>query len=290
MQYHVLSRSPTVRAATIKCRPDRRGRGEAESQSYRSLAFVRRGAYMMHHGGETFVVEPLSAVFWAAGDEYAVSHPFGCDDCVEFRFDDEIMEEARAPMQRSRGAQRGAERNKILPIASPTHWRLTVEVERIEAGRASLLEIDETAVRLLRDVAASERARDGAETQHSGREYHARAQRTVERAKELLLSDLARNWSLKDVANEVGGSSYHLTRLFARRAGTTMHRYLTRLRLTAALGRVLQGADDLTGLALDLGFSSHSHFSAAFKSVYGRSPSSARALRGEAAMLHNASR
>ena len=31
--------------------------------------------------------------------------------------------------------------------------------------------------------------------------------------------------------------------------------------------------DDMSALALDLGFSSHSHFTAAFKQAYGRSPS-----------------
>jgi AraC-like DNA-binding protein len=34
--------------------------------------------------------------------------------------------------------------------------------------------------------------------------------------------------------------------------------------------------DDLTTLSLDLGFSSHSHFSAAFREAYGRSPSEFR--------------
>jgi AraC-like DNA-binding protein len=34
--------------------------------------------------------------------------------------------------------------------------------------------------------------------------------------------------------------------------------------------------DDLTALGLDLGFSSHSHFSAAFRQAYGRTPSEFR--------------
>jgi AraC family transcriptional regulator len=34
--------------------------------------------------------------------------------------------------------------------------------------------------------------------------------------------------------------------------------------------------DDLTALSLDLGFSSHSHFSASFRQMYGRSPSEFR--------------
>jgi AraC-like DNA-binding protein len=48
-----------------------------------------------------------------------------------------------------------------------------------------------------------------------------------------------------------------------------------RLRLARALD-LLARHDDLTTLSLDLGFSSHSHFSAAFRQAYGRSPSEFR--------------
>jgi AraC-like DNA-binding protein len=79
-------------------------------------------------------------------------------------------------------------------------------------------------------------------------------------------------------------SPFHLARVFHERAGVPVHRYLTRLRLRAALDRLMGGADDLTALALDLGFSSHSHFTDAFRTEFGRPPSAvrhsgARALR-----------
>jgi AraC-like DNA-binding protein len=35
---------------------------------------------------------------------------------------------------------------------------------------------------------------------------------------------------------------------------------------------MLGRCDDLTRLSLDLGFSSHSHFTAAFRQAYGRTP------------------
>jgi len=43
------------------------------------------------------------------------------------------------------------------------------------------------------------------------------------------------------------------------------------LRLARALDQVTR-YDDLSALAADLGFSSHSHFTAAFRQAYGRSP------------------
>lgn len=50
-----------------------------------------------------------------------------------------------------------------------------------------------------------------------------------------------------------------------------LYRYHLRLRLARALD-LLGRYDNLTTLGMDLGFSSHGHFSAAFKQVYGRTP------------------
>jgi len=49
------------------------------------------------------------------------------------------------------------------------------------------------------------------------------------------------------------------------------------LRLAAAVRAILEGCNDLTGLAFDLGFSSHSHFTEAFRRRFGIAPSSLRA-------------
>ncbi|MBP0644825.1 helix-turn-helix domain-containing protein, partial [Mycobacterium tuberculosis] len=61
------------------------------------------------------------------------------------------------------------------------------------------------------------------------------------------------------------------TQVFRRVEGLPLHQYLLRLRLARALDR-LAGVEDLSQLAFELGFSSHSHFTATFRQVYGRSP------------------
>jgi AraC-like DNA-binding protein len=64
--------------------------------------------------------------------------------------------------------------------------------------------------------------------------------------------------------------------VFQERTGVPVHRYLTLLRLRASLERLAEGASDLTELALELGFSSHSHFTDAFRREFGFSPSDVR--------------
>ena len=82
--------------------------------------------------------------------------------------------------------------------------------------------------------------------------------------------------TLDKVARVVHTSPFHFTRIFQQRVGVPVHRYLTQLRLRAALERLAEGEDDLTHLALDLGFSSHSHFAESFRKEFGKTPSEVR--------------
>lgn len=99
--------------------------------------------------------------------------------------------------------------------------------------------------------------------------------RLVDRVKVLLASDLSRRWTLADIAAEIGGSAVYLTQAFQQVEGLPLYRYQLRLRLAQALDRLAQ-TEDLSALAQELGFSSHSHFTAAFRQAYGRSPSAFR--------------
>ena len=74
---------------------------------------------------------------------------------------------------------------------------------------------------------------------------------------------------LADIAQTVGASMFHLCRCFRAGTGLTLHEYRTQLRLRGALEALESGDCDLPHLALDSGFSSHSHFTAAFRRVFG---------------------
>jgi len=99
--------------------------------------------------------------------------------------------------------------------------------------------------------------------------------RLVGRTKQFLEAHLAGPIRLIDVARGVGASPAYLTDLFRRVEGVPLHGYLTQLRLGRALVE-LPNASDLTTLALALGFSSHSHFTAAFRRGFGCTPSQFR--------------
>ncbi len=69
----------------------------------------------------------------------------------------------------------------------------------------------------------------------------------------------------------MGVSPVYLTQLFQQLEAMPLYRYQLRLRLARALD-LLGSHHDLTALGLELGFSSHSHFSSAFRQAYGRTP------------------
>ena len=84
--------------------------------------------------------------------------------------------------------------------------------------------------------------------------------------------------SLAAVAAALAVSPFHLARVFRAQTGFSLAGYVHGLRLRRAAERLAAEPDtDLSRLALDLGYCSHSHFTHRFRAAFGRPPS---ALRG----------
>jgi AraC-like DNA-binding protein len=100
--------------------------------------------------------------------------------------------------------------------------------------------------------------------------------RVVRLAKEALHAVGSEPLSLTEIARAVNVSPVYLSQEFSRVEGMPLYQYQLRLRLNRALSE-LEMCESITNLALDLGFSSHSHFSSAFRSIFGLTPSQYRA-------------
>ena len=87
-----------------------------------------------------------------------------------------------------------------------------------------------------------------------------------------------RSKSLASFAREVGWSTWYLSRRFSAEVGLPVHRYLMRVRLRRAIHPILAGERSLAELADELGFSSHSHFTSAFRLEFGFTPMGLRKL------------
>jgi AraC-like DNA-binding protein len=97
----------------------------------------------------------------------------------------------------------------------------------------------------------------------------------AENAKAVLAQRYAQRLTLDELSDELEVSPFHLARTFRHWTGQTVHKYLTALRIAAALDLIAQGVP-LTDVAASTGFSSHSHFTQTFGSLLGESPSAWR--------------
>jgi AraC-like DNA-binding protein len=84
--------------------------------------------------------------------------------------------------------------------------------------------------------------------------------------------------SLACLAAEVGYSPVHLTRAFREVTGVTMSEYRQRVRLAKVLDQLEAGAGDLAAVALDNGYSDHSHMTRAMVARLDLPPSRVREL------------
>jgi len=82
--------------------------------------------------------------------------------------------------------------------------------------------------------------------------------------------------SLQALANESGYSRVHFVRMFRATTGYSPHNYLLNLKLERARELLKNSFMSLIDIALDCGFSSHSHMSRLFRKMVGVTPSAYR--------------
>ena len=109
-------------------------------------------------------------------------------------------------------------------------------------------------------------------------EVRLQAQVTAEQqVMETVIDRIRRNpetsWRVPRLAAESGFCETRFRREFKKTTGYSPAQFILRTRLQAAVPMLQQGVYTLEGIAGQLGFSSAFHLSAAFKKVYGASPS-----------------
>jgi AraC-like DNA-binding protein len=98
------------------------------------------------------------------------------------------------------------------------------------------------------------------------------ARERVGRVKEILARDLVNPPTLEILGQEVGCSPFYLSRIFSREVGLTIPQYLRNLRMERAAELLRTGRYNVTEAAIEVGYSSLSHFSKAFCETIGCCP------------------
>ena len=255
-----LLASPMLGVYDVRCSAERGGPGPDEHSGVTQVILPIEGVFEVHRGRQSVVSDAASVVILETGHDHRVGHPAtGGDRSLVLVFSPAVIEDALEPADGFGG-----------PVGSRVHLGVQALAAGLRGGCLSELEAEDLALGLLERVCI-----DLART----RGYRPQSRHQVERIEQvraLLAAEPERRWRLDELARAVHCSPFHLARQFRGITGTSVSAYLLRLRLGLASQRLAEGDDDLARLANDLGFASHSHFSARFRSVFGVSPGTVR--------------
>lgn len=234
-----------------------------EGQYQIVLPYLGLFAYCV--GGRRWVIDSNRTLFISPGWEFIDEHPVAGlgHAAVLINPSSELLEEVC-------GAQGPRKNASFLAASVPSTFRLNLLTHRLimaGPGASESLARDEWTVHALEEALGQADGGHAAKAQSSSK--------VIARAKEVLHARSCERLSLKEIAHEVGVSPVYLTQEFSKRENVPLYQYQLRLRLSRALLE-LPNCDDITGLALDLGFYSHSHFSGVFRRVFGMTPSELR--------------
>ncbi|HEX6088487.1 MAG TPA: helix-turn-helix transcriptional regulator [Thermoanaerobaculia bacterium] len=228
------------------------------------VVFPRNSTIIEHAGGARFVGSPALAPLYNRGQEYRRRRlsPEG-DFCDWFAIAPGALRELV-----SSDDERPL-RAPFAPVAPRDYLRQRAVVEHLFSGGNDALFVEETMTRVFRHMLVEDR--QSCLSTPSGQ-----AGLPVLHAAELLSRTFRSNWSLTRIARAVGTSPFHLARTFKRATGVTLHQHRLALRLHASLELLRDTSDEISGIALDLGFTDHSHFTVSFRRRFGLTPSAYR--------------
>ncbi len=245
------------------------------------VVFPKTAVRITQFGLDSVVANPTNAIFYDPGREHRrdVVDPAG-DHCVYIGLAPAMLAEIAGRFDRG-VAMRDPSTFSFPRMFAPVDARTVLlerQVERyLASGSRDPLLVEESLFRVIeRSVGAAyhSRQRMGTPRPDTGRRHA----EIAEAAAQVLSASFREHRTLSEVARDVLVSPFHLARVFRERTGSSLHAYRTQLRLRSALDRLCERGTDLTELALETGFSSHSHFTDTFRSTFGAAPSRIRAI------------
>ncbi len=274
----VVFASPLVRVGRWRCPAEHPHFIDSGPIPDALFVFPREGVWITHDGDQPFVADANTVTYYNKGQFYTRRKLSARgDQCEWFAVSPEaIVETLSAHDPAAIDRPDLPFRFTHGPSDPESYLRQRMVFAHVSRERnADRLFVEEAVLSVLGDVTKLAYVRQGARP--AGRARRRRDVDLVEAARDVIARQFKDNLSLSEVAREVDSSVFHLARVFKARTGFSLHAYRNQLRLRAALERLAEPGVDLIDIALDLGFSSHSHFTETFRRSFGKAPSAVRA-------------
>lgn len=277
----VLFRSPLAWVTHVRHRPETAARSPETIVDANCIMLTTWGVYILHTDGERIVADANQAIFLNAGRSFRSEHPGAIgDDCLAFSFPEAVIADAIRVWDPTVDDRCGRIFDRISTLINQNiYLRQRALASRVRnPGGFEPIEIEEECLTLLSDIIEADHGTR--RTRRSTQGETSLVHREVAEGVKALLSP----WSteskpprLESLAKAIGYSPFYLCRMFKSYCGETIHQYLERLRLRAALDAIEETEQDIGEIAVELGYSSHSHFTLAFRREFGVLPSRLRA-------------
>ena len=273
---HILVKSPSFQVGRFCCAPSYPSFHDTGPASGYLLVFPRTSVGIAQEGRYPVIADSTLVMFYNQGQEYRrelVSEEG--DRCEFFWFPGEVVRNAIRPFDPGVMNRNGELFLRSHCVGSPQiylYQRRIVE-RLLVCPDSDPLALEEHGLTLL--AMAMEHLYQQSIPLHMLEAQRERrsALELTDAVKRLLADSYDRPLTLQAISEQVYCSPFHLCRIFRAVVGMPIHRYLNHLRLHAALEQISRRSGNLSGLALDLGFSSHSHFTRLFKQEFGLTPS-----------------
>lgn len=256
----LLFRSDIVAVGRFRCPASHQLFRDSGPCSHHTFVFPRSVTAIRFDDGQAFVGSPASVVFYNQHQLYTRSKISDVDASDWFTLADDQLAELLSTEDLSRPFTTAE--TVLDEVTFLRQRRLFDALDHDE--RPDALDVEESVLGILRRIVPATRR-------------HGSTVDAVEEARAIVTRNFARPLSLGALSGAVGLSPFKLCRAFRARTGQTLTRYRDEVRLRLALDRLRDPAVDLTDLSLDLGYASHSHFTARFRRQFGMVPSAARA-------------
>ena len=260
----VVFHSDVVAMGTFRCGSAEPLYRDSGPCTHHTFVFPRTSTAIRHDGGASFVGSPLSVSLYNQHQRYSRGAIDPIDASDWFVLSDQVLVSAIAEFDPAVEERRDRPfRVPVTAIDGETYMQQRRLFEAVAADDIDPLLVEERALQIFGRVLASVYGPSAEPLEPDD---------VVEHAKEIIVRRCTSNVPLRELAALVGVSPFHLCRSFRASTGRTITTFRHELRLRIALERLSERTLDLTDLALDLGYSSHSHFTAAFRRRFGTTP------------------
>ena len=261
------------------------GEDESTSELRNSLHLIslpQSGSFRVESGTRSAVIDSATALLVNAGSAFRMRRHVGAASRGTYLLlAPAVLEEVCAAFSVSAGAPFSDIRGSASGRAVLLRAALVSELEDVNPDPLS---VEDAAVELVEEIL---RGLPSVRRADATQEFRGRGRRLTDDVKEILAQRFRQALSLAELARALSVSPFHLSRTFSRETGLSISRYRNALRLRTAFECIARQPVELGRLALDLGFSSQSHFGSAFRKEFGEPPSKlGAALRGHRLLPH----